>query len=439
MPFICMDHQAGYEEWRQFNGHWANRHKGEQRPDQESAFVPEDQVPEGVKIAARPPEKPHVSRAREQTRAGGGEPSSSPSPPAAAPPPPAASGPDEDQDDASRLDSLLVAIGAEQKAREAIITGYRHFSAVRDHPANLFSFISTHLPAKLKGLIPMLMGEMFPHVQPEEEAPYIYPGGAPMASGPGLAPYWPVHPPSHPPRYGNPYRDYRALNGGEPEVKEPDPELVAMKAEFQEVRDALLEERRERQEERRAQEERDRQAALDGRFSEMEGNQVDLSEKIEEVVQLIRTEQQEATASVKASETQQLAEEVKGLRDQLEGERQIRLEELLKEIRDDKGRLEGDVAQLRTQISEGATGRTPEDLVVQLGPLLKDAVDTAGDRLIGELRGIRENAADGKLPTLVGPKQPGQDTRGSPIDTAQQIGQRVALEDRIITGAAKTR
>ena len=205
------------------------------------------------------------------------------------------------------------------------------------------------------------------------------------------------------------------------------------------LQDTLQGERRERQLEREAQAEKDREAVLTTRFKEMENNHGELTKKIDETIMLIRTEGQQAAQAAKDTDTQKLGEEVRGLRDQLDGDRQARLEELLVSLKDDKTKMEGDVSQLRAQIAEGATGRTTEDLIVQIGPLMKDAADNAGDRIVGELRGLRESAADGRLPTLVAQRPAEQPTAQTPTQTAQQIGQRVSLENRIIENASKGR
>jgi len=189
MPYICVDHQIGYEEWSQVNGHWTNRHKGEARPTREGIFVEDDQVPEGVQIAARPTPKPPAVPPPVAS-------ASSPSPSAKAPPAgPSPSRTDEEEDDATRLGRKLKAIGATQKELDTILLGVREFGTALEHPANLYSFLASSLSNASRAKLPWVMAELYPGAQPEEETPYFYPGPSPTSRGGGYAPYW-QQPPS---------------------------------------------------------------------------------------------------------------------------------------------------------------------------------------------------------------------------------------------------
>ena len=435
--YYCAAHEVAYSEARQWTGHWLHAHPDEPRPKADTVFV--EQVPEGTKIADPP--KPKEPRTPREPTPGAG-PST---PPPAAPQRPVAepvarvSAPALDGDDeGAHLDQLLIGIGVPLLNRQAIVTGYRSFGQISQNPYNLTNFINTHIPPKLRGLLPLVIQEMFPGTNQEpQDSPYFYP-----AQGQGYSrsspQFWPGHRPGYPaawpderfaydPRYSRP-----APQGLEPEAS---PIVLALQKQVDilaKQSDGILgelqAERAERAKEQQEQREKDRDAALQAQISAVALKVDSTFKEMTDMVKGLGDQLQRGNADTATSHTQQLVEEVGALKDAIASQREERLQATVDALR-------GELVTVSQKLNAEPTGKTTEDLISAAIPVLGARLENLGSGIKDELKGIREQAGQGKLPNLTlpnPPQAPPKPASNNPVEAAQQIAGFRAVEDRIM-------
>jgi hypothetical protein len=336
-------------------------------------------------------------------------------------------------DEGGKLDQLLIGIGVPLSNRQAIVTGYRSFSQISQNPYNLTNFINTHIPAKLRGLLPLVIQEMFPGSEQEsQDAPYFYPAQGHFRSGPqffpgprsSYQPHWAGEPYATDPRYPWPA----------PPGTSEDPQVAALKKQIEDnkkqnddILGELQAERAERAKERQEQKDNERDAALQSQINAVGGKVDGMFSEVSMLVKGLSEQIQRGASEGEVSRTQQLAEQVGELKDTIASQREERLLNTVDSLRSELG-------EVRQKLSAEPTGKTTEDLISQTVPLALSKLDNLGSTVKEELRGIRQQAADGKLPNLSIPNASAAKT-GDPADpmkTAQQIAGARAIEDRVL-------
>lgn len=436
MYYYCAAHTIAYEKARQLQGHWLREHPGEPRPLSDTTFV--EQVPEGTKIAD-PPKGRRAPREAAPREPG---PRANPAAPQPTVPlktvgepavvrvgPPALDGDDE----GAHLDQLLIGIGVPLLNRQAIVTGYRSFEQISQNPYNLTSFITTHLPTKLRSLLPLVIQEMFPGEQ-EDPAPHYF-GQAHRQFREGFQ-YWPgQRPPYQPdwaresyaydPRYTRPM----PLS----ETAEPNPQVVALEKKVDVILGELQAERAARAKEQEEQRDKDRDAALLNQINavatKLEGSLVGIAG----VVKTLGDQFTRGQTDGERSHSQLLAEKVETLSQTITNEREATLKNTVEALR-------GELVTVSQKLSAEPTGKTTEDLISSALPILGARLESLGTGIKDELKGLREQAGKGQLPNLSLPNaRASTDNPAStdPLKVAQQIAGARAVEDRIMATAGR--
>jgi hypothetical protein len=202
--------------------------------------------------------------------------------------------------------------------------------------------------------------------------------------------------------------------------------ILAELKETREVAERELQERREHE----------KQALVDAKFTALQGEIGQLSRDVAGILNMIRDENSQQRLAGETSATEKLAGEIASLRGRLENETANRWQESLETLREGKDKLETTVESLRTAVAAGQTGKTAEDLVSQVAPLIIDKVDNLGSTVKSELAGIREAITDGKGPELSFPRPKAQDV-GGVIQSAQKIAEARSLEREILAAAGQ--
>jgi hypothetical protein len=212
------------------------------------------------------------------------------------------------------------------------------------------------------------------------------------------------------------------------ETAEANPQVVALQKQVEGILGELQAERAERAKERQEQQEKEREAAwrddLNAVVSKVDGT----FKEIGEMVKGLGAQIQAGKAEGERSHTQLLVEQVGALKDTIASDREAQLIGTVDALR-------GELGEVRQKLNVEPTGKTTEDLLSQGIPLALAKLDNLGETVKGELRGIRQQAADGKLPSLTPPTPPGagqQSGQADPVKAAQQIAGARALEDDIL-------
>ena len=423
--YYCAVHQVAYPSANQWVGHWLNAHRDETRPKAEEVFV--EQVPEGTRVAPPPAPKPVSRRAPPP-----------PPPPGSGdglprtPPPPAASA-YEDEDE-RHLDQLLDGIGVAVSQRQTIVKGWRIFPVLHQHPSNLENHILGIVGPKFRGQVPLVVHAMFPGAEQEASIPqYMYEQPrygrqAPMfLDGRRPSPYqrdW---------EYEGPPPDYRYYRSAPPvETAAASPEVVELRKQVDGILGEFQAERAERAKERLEQQEKERDVAWQAQLGAVSAKVDTAFKEISDVVKGLVAQIQLGRGDAEVSQTQLLAEKVETLNKTISDQREAQLRDTVEGLR-------GELGDVRQKLNAEPTGKTTEDLLSQGLPLAIAELRNVGGTVTSELKGIRQQAADGKLPSLTPPVIPGaKDQAGSadPVNTAQQIVGARALEDEILTMAA---
>jgi hypothetical protein len=197
-------------------------------------------------------------------------------------------------------------------------------------------------------------------------------------------------------------------------------------AELKETREEAERDRRERLEEQK-------QAQIDGKFAALQGEIAQLGRDLAGIVSFFREETSKGRQAVETSATDKLSGEITSLRERIESEKDSRFEAALENLQGEKTKLENSIESLRTAVAAGQTGKTTEDLVSQVAPLIIDKVDNVGNTVKGELAGIREAITDGKGPAVAFPRPKAQDL----VQDARKIAEARGLEREILLAAGQ--
>lgn len=426
--YYCPAHQVAWEDSRQFQGHWLHAHQNESRPTSESVYVSE--VPEGTKIASPPKaRRPRSSPPPPPPPGNGvGAPSSSPVGTSQRPTPQVQTFTYADEDE-THLDQLLDSIGVPLAQRQTIVKGWRNFPILHQHPGNLDNHIMSIVGPKFRGSVQLVVHAMFPGAEPEAAAPqYMY--GQPSYGRPGSM-FWPESArwsgqrPSdgfYEPRY------YRPMPGSAEEL-DANPQVVALQKQVSDILEALKDERAERAEEKREQLQKERDAAwqtqLNALATKMDGS---LSALVDEV-KVIGQQVNQGRTTAEASQAQRLTEEVSALKDTIVSNREAQLQGTVDSLRDK-------LVEVDQKVNREPPGKTTEDLVAQGVPLVVGELRSIGNMVGGELRGIRAQAGEGKLPGLaplfITPPQEKPGGSANPAVVAEQVVAIRGLEDEIL-------
>jgi uncharacterized protein YoxC len=227
-----------------------------------------------------------------------------------------------------------------------------------------------------------------------------------------------------------PYR-YAQYHGPppSPETAEANPLVLALQKQVDGILGELQAERTERAKEKEEQRQKERDAALQGQINAVAGKVDSALIEISGVVKGLTEQIQRGYTEGETSRTQQLAEKVDTLTETIASQREAHLQSTVDGLR-------GELGEVRQKLNAEPTGKTTEDLISQAVPLALQKLDSLGDTVKGELQGIRQQAADGKLPSLTPPTLPGAGRPGEPADpvkAAQQIAGARALEDELLT------
>ena len=427
--YYCAEHQVAFETGRQWSGHCLHAHPGEPRQKAAEVFV--EQVPEGTTIvhppAHRPPRAPPPpgNPANDRTVSFTEQPSIGDF-----------SSPYQD-DDEVHLDELLDGIGVPQAQRLTIVKGWRIFPVLHLHPSNLETHIVGIVGPKFRGQVRLVVDAMFPGA--EQEAPaaqYMYgppPYGRPNSMGwPGQSapPYsrpWEMDP------YFHGYTPYYRQGPQSAAKTEADPQVVELQKKFDGILGVLDTERAERAKERQEQREKERDAALQAQINTL-GSKVDgVFSEVSTLVKGLSDQIQRGHTEGETSQNQQLAQKIETLTEKIADQREAQLLGTVDALR-------GQIDTLDKKLNAEPTGKTTEDLIATGIPLAINKLDAMGNMIGGELKGIREQAADGKLPNLNVPKTGGAGKAGDPTDpvkAAQQIAGARAVEDKVLELASR--
>ena len=420
--YFCAEHQIAFATPKQWSGHHLHEHPGESRPKAEDVFV--EQVPEGTKIVSAPANRPTVIRER--------RPATDPN--GTDPPPRAPSAPsvyvDEDE---IHLDQLLDGIGVPPPQRQTIVKGWRNFPVLHQHPANLENYIVGILGAKFRQSVPLVVHSMFPGTEQEDSgSQYLY--GHPPYGRPapmywdgrqprGYRRDWEPEPPPYDYRYSRPRPD--------PESAEANPQVVALQKQVDGILGELQAERAERAREREEQKEKDRDAAWQAQLNTIGTKTENTFRELGDMVKGLSDQIQRGQGVAEASQGQQLSEQVATLTRTIADQREAQLQGSVDSLRSELG-------DVRQKLSAESTGKTTEDLAALGIPLAIAELRNVGAAAVGELKGIRTQAAEGKLPILAPPPAPNPGKVAvpeDPVKTAQQIAGARVLEDEILSAA----
>lgn len=415
--FYCAEHLVAFETPRQWSGHCLHAHPDGPRPKAED--VATEQVPEGTKIVAAPAGRPRATR--------------EPPPPrdhddrTPLPPPPGT--PAYEDEDETHLDQLLDGIGVPQAQRQTIVKGWRIFPVLRMHPGNLENHILGIVGPKFRGQVRLVVDAMFPGNEEEVSAPqYMYGRSSYDRRAPE---YWMGRRPApyqrpwdtEPPPYTSYYRPPPPADNAE-----ANPQMVALQKQLDGIIAEQQAERAERAKEKQEQQQKDRDAAWQGQLNAVVTKVDDTFREFSDLVKGLGTQIQAGKTDVATSHTQQLVEKVEALQTTLASDREERLVTTVESLR-------SELAVVHQKLNAEPTGKTTEDLISSAIPLLGGKIDALGTAVKGELKEIREQAADGKLPTLTPPTPPGAGKPGDqvdPVKTAQNIAGARAIEDEIL-------
>ncbi len=436
MPVFYCGNQAhkAFTTSKQWSSHWNFTHKGEERPSEETATIDEADLPEGVVLAPPP--------AGKQPAAQPDGPEEPAKPQRKAAKPAGRAAPDDDPPDipegAAKLDRVLIAIGASPQARATITAGWQTFTGLQTDPRNFDQYVRTYLDAKLQPQIPLVMNEMFPNApaQPPPYPAYYFGGGAPPPPGYGggyqfgAPPYYPAPPypgaPAYgaPPYYPAPTWEPRRRPAQEEEEEEqprrrgrnePDPAVQALSEQLAVMSDNLAALQGQMAQDKAEQARKAEQDAQNQRFTQMET-------RFNELVELVRAGRTaEATTGAAAREVA-LAQQLDTLRLDLQTSRE---ESHKTQVASLEGRL-SDLSQEVTNLRNNPavqTGKTTEDLVASVLPEALARVEGMGKDVVSELKGIRTQVGEGRLPQI-GPPGGGLDPK--------RLQQRLALENQLL-------
>ncbi|MDP3064464.1 MAG: hypothetical protein Q8O40_14835 [Chloroflexota bacterium] len=337
----------------------------------------------------------------------------------------------EEDDGSEKLKTLLDVMGVPADVTARIVGGYRVIGHIRNHPANLHQFLMTHFfkrPA-LEQQVPVIVQEMMPYLgRPDVEGPPTSRRTREIriSAGPPYGgvyrrgwdtPYPPQWEYERPPR--SPDREERES----PAIKE----LRAMVTSLTETVQAEREERRLKEEEE--EERRREQEAVEARYAAVSDQVGALAARLEELMAAKTSEQHEQAQSG-------LAQEVVALRKSL-------ADTQAKEIRDENASLRAQIGELKDtlgtiylkveQAGAAPAGRTAEDLIAELGPVVLEKIDSIGTNVKEELGGWRDKMTPGGVslqsPGLRPPADKGANPAAgapSPVDEAKEIARLVA-------------
>lgn len=234
--YLCPDHpEKGYKTWRQFRGHWTNKHRGEE-PEEKDYYLKE--VPgvdkkgrilsEGMAEAILPREESVeppiaeavVARAKQEMLSRAGidpvtasmsQPTSTPSSPYCVDIPRIGEG-SLPEDPVERLATILGVHNVEKAIRDQILVIFQMHPGYRTNVANLYYLFTSKLPKRYHQSIPMMLSEFTAEeASPLGDTPPFMlgmggAGGGPMGMfPPGMGGYppagMPFGYPMYPPRY----------------------------------------------------------------------------------------------------------------------------------------------------------------------------------------------------------------------------------------------
>ena len=386
MFYVCDEHKVAFAREPQAKAHWNFQHeKGDTWITADRGVVMQDTVPEGYVYRATP--------ARTESTA----------------PPPAVEAVTpavprlviRDDPEAERLDHMLRALGAPDVEVNRIVNGFVNIPAVRADPNYLSHWLDTHMRADraLKSYIPMVVQE----VLGQGASPMPLPGV--QFDGGGLHRF-PSQFPGFPPN--NQYATWPQQSSYFPTQ---DPEVTrrfaSLDERFESVLTMMREEKQDRERERQEREQREREEKVNARIDELQKT----------VIEALRTRDLSSK-----SDTEQKAEtQIEALFTEIKELRTDQQTQVLKAVLDEVANLRQAVA-----VSKGDTvGRSTEDLVHDLGPIVADKFDKMGERVQNELKGLREQVG----PTL---KENLERAAREPR-TVEQIEEQVNTENRIIS------
>lgn len=432
MYYQCTEHAIAYQNWRQFTGHWMNKHPGEPIPSEETVQV--EALSEGVMLAPEPSEQPWAGKPPSRRR----------QPKEDYQPTPLAEHPGDqipypEDEDARRLYDSLNGIGVPDLEARGIVRGWQRFSMVRAHPMNLHHYIVSYIsrlpPAQVKaiaGLVPMVDQEMFPLPLPEGEEPgFFYPAEGKRPQAAYSYPLSGYGPPGYAaPVQSQPYPFYLPRAGYPAPAVAPDP--VSKRLEELEAR--LAEEQAERRRERQEAKEEARARVMEERFAT-------LAQGIQDMRDLFQKSHEERGNNLGSS----IQQRVEQLAAQLGDERQKGFENSIAKLAETQKDQYTALVTLSRYISEGGQpGKSMEDLIAQIAPTILDKVEKAGEKVVGEMQGIREGAMRGGLPGTmaqplggpstapqVAPRPPGPRTQ-----EALRVAQVAQAEAKVLEAAA---
>ncbi|MDP2662018.1 MAG: hypothetical protein Q8R28_14940 [Dehalococcoidia bacterium] len=380
MYYVCDEHQRAWEEKKSARGHWNFFHKGE-KVDDIDTFL-QEAVPEGYTLAPAPGggrdeggegedlEAP-APRAR-STRSSTTKPLTMPKDP-----------------DAAHLHKRLMAIGVRQEEVDIITRGYAEIEYLRADPNALADWLDTHVSdRKLKRWIPTVVHDMMQLTAHDQRAAYFPPGGPPGGTQPPF--YYPPapNPYEHPYGYPTAPRGYPYAPPAPPPWYYPPAAPTATAAEPDEATQAALASLNETVQTLGGQLQRERQERLKEREeNERKERERHVEQRMDKLEDLIK----EAVSQRKPDDTPKydpILEELRAMRADMTSQQtaalNARLEAIAQDVRASKGQ---------------SVGRTTEDLVSEILPTAGDRVDRLGDRVVGELRGLREQALPRSAPT----------------------------------------
>lgn len=356
MVYVCEEHETSFESEAQARAHWNFTHGKGAWTDILKEEIQQESTPEGFTFKSAP---------QKTERA---EPAPRPDKPPVRPA--ALKVTIRDDAEAERLEHMLTAIGVPEGEVNRIITGFTSIPRIRSDANFLSHWLDTHIRADkaLKEYIPMIIQEVLGDTA--RPAPiYGTPTDRPQY---GYSPYYREEP------YG--YRgNFREQPPYYPPPPQNDPEAAkhigALEARIDSVLETIQAERVERERERREREQREREQQVNARIDK-------LQEVIVEFIKGKGASDKSETDKATGVQVAALVSEIKTLR---EDQQKQLLENMLSQVND----LRAEIRQATAARGE-TIGRSTEDLVHDLGPLALDKIDKAGERIQGELRGLRE-------------------------------------------------
>lgn len=390
MYYLCDEHETAYEVPNQVRAHWGFQHRSK-APDLES--IQSETLPDGYKLSKFIPGKYTRPKAGGDMKPVGAPPQDKPLQDKPLVDLPLL----ERNPDAQRLGKMLSAIGVDPHDVNTIINGYINLPQIRDDPNYLSHWLDTHISdRKLKAYIPMVVNDVFVPGTATTLLPGAFPQPGPAAPmyGPHYSTQQPVFYPQYPGFQVQP----------PPQSPRPDgrDEVTERLAALDKRLDVFMSLQQKREEER---ERTERERAL-----------TDKIEKLSDTVRDLFINQDRKKVEEESKQSQgflgALLEEIKELKTSIADQRH---EELKREM---------DVVKQRVSaVGQETTGRTAEDLAYHLGPTVAEKFDKMGDRVVSELKGLREQAF---------PIAKAQAERATAVKTIDEIQEEATIENQIL-------